>query len=76
MVAGGSTTQGEDAAYARSLGTPDASIKTSPADLRVRSTPTLVLVNQRGEILKAWEGVGPPDKQAAIARAIDAALAR
>ena len=35
-----------------------------PAGLRVRATPTLVLVNREGTILHAWEGVGP-DRQAA-----------
>lgn len=76
VAAGGPETRDEDAAFARSLGVQDTNVKTAPRFLRVRATPTLLLVNQRGEILAAWEGVGPPEKQTAIAAAIDAALGR
>ena len=75
VAAGGPETRNEDSDFARSLGVRESDIKTAPAGLRVRATPTLLLVNQRGQILAAWEGVGPPEKQAEIAAAIDAALA-
>src|SRR5262245_22238882 len=63
VTAGGPETRDEDAVFARSLGVQDANIKTAPAGVRVKATPTLLLVNQRGEILAAWEGVGQPDRQ-------------
>jgi hypothetical protein len=71
VAAGGPETRDEDAAFARSLGVQDANIKTVPPGLRVRATPTLLLVNARGDILAAWEGVGQPDRQSLIASVID-----
>jgi len=71
VVAGGVETKDEDAMFARSLGAADPSIKTTPAGLRVRATPTLVLVDDRGIILDAWEGVGPEGKQKTIVEAIE-----
>jgi peroxiredoxin len=56
----------EEAAYAESLGLDAASVKVVPAGLRVRATPTLVLVDQRGQVLAAWEGVGPEKQQLLI----------
>ncbi len=40
----------------------------------MRATPTLVLVDQNGTVLEAWEGAGPPEKQSSILKAIDVAL--
>ncbi len=57
--------------FARLMGVNDTGFKLVPAGLRVRATPTLVLVDRQGRILAAWEGVGPPEKQNAIARIID-----
>jgi len=74
VVAGGADTRAEDAAFAKSIGVPETAARTTPAGLRVRSTPTLVLVNRQGAILASWEGVGPPEKQSAIARMIDEAI--
>jgi len=74
VVAGGVETKEEDAAFARSLGAAESSIKTTPSGARVRATPTLVLVDDRGIILEAWEGVGPEQKQAAIVKAIEKSL--
>jgi thiol-disulfide isomerase/thioredoxin len=62
-----------DGAYGRDLGLKETAIRTIDEPLNVRSTPTLVLVNQRGEILGAWEGVGPSARQQAIASAIERA---
>jgi hypothetical protein len=64
----------EDAAFAKSLGLADTNIHVVTANLRVRVTPTLVLVNQQGEILAAWEGAGQADKQAEIVKTIDSLL--
>ncbi len=74
IVAGHRETVAEDAAFARSLGLGDDAFVPFPAGLRVRVTPTLVLVDRTGAILHAWEAVGPPDRQQAIARAVTAAL--
>jgi hypothetical protein len=65
----------EDATYARGLGLEANSIRTAVPGLGVRVTPTLVLVDRQGTILDAWEGVGPADKQTAIAQAITTRLA-
>jgi hypothetical protein len=62
-----------DREYARQLGVDPAHVRNVPAGLRVRATPTLVLVNQRGRILGAWEGVGPADQQTTIQKSIHAA---
>jgi thioredoxin-related protein len=44
------------------------------AGLRAPATPTLVLVDRTGAILDAWEGAGPPERQAAIVKAVEAVL--
>jgi thioredoxin-related protein len=64
----------EELRYGRAIGIEDALNKIAPAGLKVQATPTLVLINQRGEILGAWEGVGPPDRQTIIANAVKAAI--
>ena len=74
VVGGGADTRDQDAAFATSIGVPAADFKATPAGLRVRSTPTLVLVDRKGAILASWEGVGPPEKQNAIGRMIDEML--
>jgi thiol-disulfide isomerase/thioredoxin len=60
----------EDVAFAKGLGLADANIHVVTSNLRVKATPTLVLVNQQGEILAAWEGAGKEDKQAEIVKTI------
>jgi len=64
----------EDAEYGHGIGLKDPAIRITPAGLKVRVTPTLVLINRRGEILGAWEGVGPAEQQSTIAKAIDRAI--
>jgi len=64
----------EDADFARSLGIADDRIVIVGSDLRVKSTPTLVLVDQRGTVMHAWEGVGPVENQAKIAEVLKASL--
>ena len=46
----------------------------APDGLKVRVTPTLVLVNQHGEVLTSFEGVGPGSKQAVITQTLDGLL--
>ena len=60
----------EDVAFAKGLGLADANIHAVTSNLRVKATPTLVLVNQQGEILAAWEGAGKADKQGEITSTI------
>jgi hypothetical protein len=74
VLAGGEEERDADAEFGRAIGLKDPAIRVAPAGLKVRATPTLVLINQRGEILGAWEGVGPPEQQTTIAKAIDRAL--
>ena len=64
----------EDVAFAKGLGLADSNIHVVTANVRVRHTPTLVLVNQQGEILAAWQGVGKADKQAEIVTTINGLL--
>jgi len=74
LMVGSDLDRENDAAYGRAIGLKDASIQVAPDGLKVRVTPTVVLINKRGEILGAWEGVGPADQQDAIAKAIDRAI--
>ncbi len=74
VVAGHRETPGEDAEYTRSLGLSDSAFVVFPKGLRVRVTPTLVLVDRTGLILHAWEAVGPPERQHEIATAVEAAF--
>lgn len=74
VLAGSELAREEDAAYARKLGLTDAEFHVTPQGVRVRATPTLVLVNRQGRVLGSWEGVGKEDRQAAITREIDALL--
>lgn len=74
VVAGHRQSPQDDASFAKSLGIADDAFVVFPAGLRVRVTPTLIVVKRDGTIVHAWEGVGPPDKQQAIAAAVGAAL--
>jgi peroxiredoxin len=60
----------EELGYGRALGLEETSVKVVPAGLRVRATPTLVLVDRQGQVLAAWEGVGPQKKQTEIRAAL------
>jgi thiol-disulfide isomerase/thioredoxin len=62
--------------YARSLGLEDRALVEATRALKAKVTPTLLVVNQSGKVLGAWEGVGPDDKHEALTRAIDRALNR
>ena len=63
-----------DVAYAKTIGVTEDRIRIVGAGLRVHATPTIVLVDRTGLIVGAWEGAGPPERQAAIVKAIEAAL--
>ena len=74
VVVGGPQSMTEDAAFAGAIGVDPASVHPAPAGIRVRATPTLVLVDRAGTVLHAWEGIGPVEKQAVISQAIVTAL--
>jgi hypothetical protein len=67
--------QAYDEQYGADVGLPSGQMRVVPAGTRVTATPTLVLVNQSGEILGAWQGVGPPEEHAALTAEIDGLLA-
>jgi hypothetical protein len=64
----------DDEQFGRSLGVADDHIFETTPGLRVRATPTMVLVDQQGRVIGAWEGAGKPDRQAAILKAVDEAI--
>ena len=61
----------EDAVFAKAIGVGEGSLHAVTANLRVKATPTIVLVDQQGAILAAWEGAGKEDKQAEISKTIE-----
>jgi len=66
--------EADDRRFAKSLGIGDGDVFVTPAGLRVRATPTIVLVDRQGRILDAWEGAGTPERQAEILKSVTAAL--
>ena len=69
--AGVKLARAEELQAARAIGVGESQVHEAPAGLKVRVTPTLVLVNQRGEVLASFEGVGPGSKQAVITKTLD-----
>ena len=69
-----SVSEYEDKSYAQSLGISDANVHIVTKNLRVRATPTLVLVDQTGAILAAWEGAGSSERQQTIKKTIENSL--
>ena len=63
----------QDQTYGRSLGVAQERVLTTVPGLRVKATPTIILVDRHGTIVSAWEGARP-DRQADILKTIDAAL--
>ena len=61
----------EDTQFATGLGVQHDHVVAVPAGVKVRATPTVLLVNRQGTILGAWEGVGKIESQAAILAAIN-----
>ena len=64
----------EEVKSAQAIGVGGSQVPAAPDGLKVRVTPTLVLVNQHGEVLTSFEGVGPGSKQAVITKTIDGLL--
>jgi thioredoxin-related protein len=64
----------EDRQFARSLGVADDKVMVVGAGLKVRATPTILIVNRAGRILGAWDGAGEDDRQASILKAVEAAF--
>ena len=62
---------GDDEKFANGLGISDDHVMVTPPGLRVRFTPTIVLVDRQGRIVDAWEGAGKIDTRLAIRAAID-----
>jgi peroxiredoxin len=60
----------EDRKFGQDLGISRDRIHMTLEKLRVRATPTLVLVNGDGRVVRAWEGVGDEAQQATILAAI------
>ena len=65
----------EDQIFARTLGVAPDHIKMTTEGLRVRATPTIVLVDWQGRVVNAWEGAAKPEQRVAMIAAVDA-LAR
>jgi len=62
----------EDAIFARTLGVAPEHIKMTTENLRVRATPTIVLVDWQGRVVNAWEGATKPEDRLAMIAAVDA----
>ncbi len=60
-----------DALFAKAIGIADDRLHAVTAGLRVKATPTIVLVDRQGAILAAWEGAGTEAKQAEISATIE-----
>jgi hypothetical protein len=63
-----------DRQFGRAIGLDDDAVCVVPKGMRAKVTPTLVVVNERGQVLGAWEGVGPEAQHPALTRAIEAAV--
>jgi peroxiredoxin len=64
----------DDRKFAQSLGVSDDHVFLTTPGLRVRATPTMVLVDRQGKVIGAWEGTGKADRQAAILKVVDDAI--
>jgi hypothetical protein len=64
----------DDQQFGRGLGLADDRIVMTVPGLRVRATPTIVLVTRGGVVIDAWEGAGREDRQAAILETLDATV--
>jgi len=73
MMAHPAESQEDDRKFARSLGVADDRIMITPAGLRVKATPTIVLVNEKGVIINAWEGAARTEVQAEMVKTIELA---
>ncbi len=62
----------DDAIFARTLGVAPEHIKLTTEGLRVRATPTIVLVDWQGRVVNAWEGAARAEDRVAMLAAVDA----
>ena len=59
--------------YLSSLNVPIDEVKQSALDaLGVQGTPTLILVNEKGEVMQSWVGKLPAEKEAEVLRQVAA----
>ncbi|MBV9925731.1 MAG: hypothetical protein JOZ96_11995 [Acidobacteria bacterium] len=57
----------ESTAYLNDIGIPDVEVRRSPLDtLQVSGTPTLILTNDKGEVMRFWVGKLTPEKEAEV----------
>lgn len=64
LVAALPTSIEESAAYLNNLGLQNIEVKQSSlGSLQVSGTPTLILTNDKGEVINYWVGKLPPDKE-------------
>jgi thioredoxin-related protein len=55
--------------YLNKLGISGVEIKSAtPNELQVRGTPTLIVVNEKGEVTNVWTGSLPPEQEAEVFR--------
>ena len=73
MMAHPAGSEQDDLKFARSLGVADDRVQIVPAGLRVKATPTIVLVNAQGVIVNAWEGAAKPEVQDEMLKTIERA---
>jgi peroxiredoxin len=64
----------DDQKFANSVGITTEHVFETVPGLRVKATPTLVLVDRQGRVLSAWEGVGKADHQTDILTAFQSSL--
>jgi hypothetical protein len=43
----------------------------APASVGAKGTPTLILVNASGVVIRTWEGLLPPDKQTEVLASVN-----
>lgn len=67
LVAAFPTSIEESAAHLRDLGLDNVDVRRSPLDvIKVGGTPTLILVNEKGEVTDFWVGKLTPDKETEV----------
>lgn len=63
--------------YLRSLNVPVSDVRQAPLKkLKIRGTPTLLLVDERGIVRQVWEGMLSPERERQVFEAVGAMPAR
>ena len=73
MMAHPAGSEQDDRNFARSLGIDADRVMITPAGLRVKATPTIVIVNAHGTIVQAWEGAARTEVQAEMLKTVELA---